>query len=197
MRLDQDPQYTRIPGGGRRLLGPVQYWLAPDHLLLVEVVGLVEKYRRFELGQIEAITVRDTTFRIRRLLAAMVTFTIFGALGFFLLISNQAAATNQTGSLMVGGISVAAALLSLGLMVRWLLLGRACEVRLTTSLQAHFLPAVDSRPQAKVFCAAVVAAARRVQAAEFAAGPAEAAPEAPSAPTGAAAAASSLSPHNP
>ena len=153
MRLPDDPNYTRLPGGSRSILGPAQYWLARDHLLLVEVVWLVEKYRRFDLKDLEALTVRPTWTRVWIWSALSIPMAIGLGLGIYLWREET-----QTGSLVVAGILVGLAI-ALGGICIWLgVLGPGCEVRLTTSVQSIVLPGLRFRAGAARFRAALLAA---------------------------------------
>ena len=58
--LRHDSNYTRLPGGGSTLSGQATYWLAKDHLLLVEVQFATERYRRFNLEEIQTVIIRRT-----------------------------------------------------------------------------------------------------------------------------------------
>jgi len=57
--------YRRLPGRARRRFGLFtrqrqELWLAPDHLLLVEYNGFVERYKRFYLRDIRLLVVCRT-----------------------------------------------------------------------------------------------------------------------------------------
>jgi hypothetical protein len=58
--LSHDTQYTRLKVRGRTLLGSASYWLAADHLLIVELSSVVERYRRIALKDISVMTIRGT-----------------------------------------------------------------------------------------------------------------------------------------
>jgi len=57
--------YRRLPGRARRRFGLFTHqrqelWLAPDHLLLVEHNGFVERYKRFYLRDIRLLVLCRT-----------------------------------------------------------------------------------------------------------------------------------------
>jgi hypothetical protein len=52
--------YRRLPGRGRTPLGSDSLWVGEDHLLLVELRGFTESYRRFYFRDVQAITLRRT-----------------------------------------------------------------------------------------------------------------------------------------
>lgn len=52
--------YRRLPGRGRTALGSTTLWIGDDHLLLVELRGFTETYRRFYFRDVGAILVRRT-----------------------------------------------------------------------------------------------------------------------------------------
>ena len=63
-RLQNDPAYRRLKCSSNYVVGHVSYWLASDHLLLVDVIGFVERYRQFRLADIELIVIRPTRTRM-------------------------------------------------------------------------------------------------------------------------------------
>ena len=52
--------YRRLPGRGRTPLGSHSLWIGEDHLLLVELRGFTETYRRFYFRDVQAIILRRT-----------------------------------------------------------------------------------------------------------------------------------------
>ncbi|HMO64161.1 MAG TPA: hypothetical protein PKE47_02860, partial [Verrucomicrobiota bacterium] len=60
MTLRQNPAYRRLRVGGRGPLGSASYWLAADHLMIVEDNGVTEKSRRLELRDIAALVAAPT-----------------------------------------------------------------------------------------------------------------------------------------
>lgn len=158
MRLAEDPNYTRLPGSKRTLFGHVQYWLAKDHLLLVEVIGLTERYRRFELKDMIALTVRPT--RLRLWLSLILTPIALICLGWALYLYSaqaMALAPEIAAVLSVLGLIALSALL-------WLAAGGVgCEVRLTTSVQSLVLPGLKFRRGVERFREALLKALPRTE----------------------------------
>ncbi len=158
MRLAEDPNYTRLPGSSRTFFGLVQYWLAKDHVLLVEVIWVTERYRRFELKDMIALTVRPTRLRLWLSLVLIPIVPICLGLALYL---NRA----QPIELSQG---VAVALAVLGLIALSALLwvaarGEGCEVRLTTSVQSLVLPGLKFRRGMERFREALVNALPRAE----------------------------------
>src|SRR6187402_736892 len=58
--LKTDSNYRRMKIGGRGWNGSASYWLGSDHLLVVEVVNYVERYRRFYFRDIQAMVVQQS-----------------------------------------------------------------------------------------------------------------------------------------
>ncbi|MBW8864613.1 MAG: hypothetical protein JF609_06765 [Verrucomicrobia bacterium] len=50
--------------GRAGLLSTSSFWQGPDHLLIVEVAGTVEKYRRFYFRDIQAVIIQNTRTRL-------------------------------------------------------------------------------------------------------------------------------------
>jgi len=153
MRLADDSNYTRLPGGSRSVLRPVQYWLARDHVLLVEVVWLVEKYRRFDLKDLEALTVRPTWARASILVGLMILMVPLLGLGGYLWIQESDRASRAIAGALLG---LALAIAAYG--ARIVSFGPGCEVRLTTSVQSIVLPGLRFRKGAERFRAALLVA---------------------------------------
>lgn len=63
--LKNDPDFTRLKKlGGRTSMGSASYWLARDHLMVVEVSNYNERYRRFYFRDIQAVIVLRNSFRM-------------------------------------------------------------------------------------------------------------------------------------
>lgn len=146
MRLAEDANYTRLPGSARSFLGTVQYWRGPDHLLLVEVLWLVERYRRFDFQDMVALTIQPTRRFVWMSLVYGALIFCFGGLGFL-------AWSEGPGEVrwVFGGLALALALMSLAALVWILARGPSCEVRLTTSVQTLRLPGLRSLRGARRF----------------------------------------------
>lgn len=166
MRLAEDPAYTRLPGSRRALMGDVQYWLARDHLLLVEVVGMVEKYRRFDLQELVALTVRPTRQRLWQMLVLGLLAGAILAFGVFLIFLSP---TDETR--LIGEVCLGLPVILLGMMGGVLWVGPSCELRLTTSVQTLVLPGLHRRKGAEMFRAALLRAVQPTVAASSPAPP--------------------------
>lgn len=153
MRLADDPNYIRLPGGSPALLGPAHYWLAKDHLLLVEVIWLVEKYRRFDLKDLGALTIRPTWVRAWIWSALAVPMAISLALGIYLWLEETETVSRVIAAMLIG---LAINLMGIGIWIARL--GEGCEVRLITSVQSMILPGIRFRKGAERFRRALVTA---------------------------------------
>jgi len=157
MRLTDDSNYTRLPGGSPNPIGPVQYWLGPDHLLLVEVVWFVEKYRRFDFIDLQALTVRPTWIRVWMwlvLFMALISLTGGGTALVFLA---------PPAFRVLAVLLLASTAAPLGLALWIVALGPGREVRLTTSVQTVVLPGLRFDRKVEKFRSALVAAVNAAQ----------------------------------
>jgi hypothetical protein len=120
--------YTKISNGGLLMtLVPglrTKLYLGTDHLLLIEQLILVERYKRFYYRDIQAITATQSS---RWLVFAGLwgLLTLLGALPFF--VHNPIALIS--GTLFTGLFGFA--------FVRNLIQGPTCIVRLRTAVQTH------------------------------------------------------------
>ena len=158
MRLAQDPQYSRLPSGGWTQNGPVQYWLGRDHFLLVEVVWFVEKYRRFDLKDVEALIIRPTAWRAWGSGALLVPTLLLLTLcaGFFWANRKDFEAFPE---LLLGGGILVVTLVLLSSLVTFFFRGPTSQVRLTTSVQSINLPGLSRQKAARQFRDQVLSAA--------------------------------------
>ena len=62
--LQHNPAYRRLRSSWIPLIGNTSYWLAEDHLLVVEVLGVLERYRKFRLEDIEHVVIRPNRLRL-------------------------------------------------------------------------------------------------------------------------------------
>jgi hypothetical protein len=64
--LKKDPNYRRLKlsANARSLMASYTYWLAPDHLLMVQVSNYTERYRRFYFRDIQSILVQRSAIRL-------------------------------------------------------------------------------------------------------------------------------------
>lgn len=153
--LAQDPNYRRIPLPGRTLFGRCSYWLAKDHLLVVEVQYATESYRRFALRDIASLAVRST-----RAFELGITFG-----GVFVLASAAfALGLLSDGSPMAAGVVAGVLLLpSLVATLLHLARGRTAYCELITAVQTYRLPGVGRWKHADRLIQALSAAAREMQ----------------------------------
>jgi len=115
-------EYRRLPGRGRTPLGSDSLWIGEDHLLLVELRGFTETYRRFYFRDVQAIILRRTDRAGR-------VAVLLGVLGLVFL--GFAADAGPVWNVVWGGVS---GLLFLGLAVN-VALGPSCSCVLRTALQ--------------------------------------------------------------
>jgi hypothetical protein len=114
-------EYRRLPGSKWTPLGSVTLWAGEDHLLLVELRGFTEIYRRFYFRDVQAIVLRGVERTGERVL--------FGIFALILLL--LAVATGRPWTIFWGSLS---ALLFLALVVD-LARGPGCACTLRTALQ--------------------------------------------------------------
>ncbi len=154
-RLSKDPSYQRL-NKGRAIMGNVSYWLAVDHLLLVQVTLAQEQYRRFELRDLELMVVRPNSVRrIAGWVVGILLAIFLGLAGFatFRTVTNPAA--DEAALAILAAIPAAI----LGIVWLWILVpGRFCQVRIRTGVQTLFAPGIVRLPKARRFVAAIRAA---------------------------------------
>ncbi len=120
--------YRRLPGRARKFLGAVTLWMAPDHLLLVEMQAYAESYRRFYFRDIQAIVTRRTD---RRLVGSILYVCVI------LVLATAWAASTSTVVRVIWQIQTGVLLL---LFAIHLGLGPTCACHLRTVLQEVELP---------------------------------------------------------
>jgi hypothetical protein len=114
--------YRRLPGRARTPLGSDTLWVGEDHLLLVELRGFTETYRRFYFRDVQAIILRRTD-------RAATVGILLGVLG--LVFVGVATGAGPFWNVFWGGVS---GLLFLGLALN-VALGPTCSCVLRTALQ--------------------------------------------------------------
>ena len=114
--------YRRLPGRGRTPLGADSLWIGEDHLLLVELRGFTETYRRFYFRDVQAIVLRRTD-------RAAKVGTLLGVLGLAFL--GVATGAGPIWNVFWGSVS---GILLLGLVLN-VALGPTCSCVLRTALQ--------------------------------------------------------------
>jgi hypothetical protein len=154
-RLQNDPAYRRLKCSSNYVVGHVSYWLASDHLLLVDVIGFVERYRQFRLADIELIVIRPT--RTRMLLGSIgacvaIPLVILAAFLWTLYLGT-------TDSEYAVGASIASVFAALALMALTLILarGQICQTRLVTGVQEIRLPGMFRLRDAQALADALAA----------------------------------------
>lgn len=151
-KLSQDPRYRRLPSC-RPFIGSASYWLASDHLLIVDVIGLLERYRRIRLDDIEVVLVQPNHHR--RLFAGLIAgllFLMLPVLGFIV----YAARSNGDSELLpLLFFLLVIALLPIGLLLWILIPGPFCQTRLRTSVQDIRLPGLFRLKVAREFVVAL------------------------------------------
>ena len=126
--LKHDPNFSRIRVRARGLGGVASYWLGPDHLLIVEVAGTQERYRRFYYRDIQAIAMRRTEW-------GRVWNGVLGLLAFFLGLG--ATLVDELPGQIAFGIAAVVFLVAGGWNT-WR--GPTCSCQLRTAVQADELP---------------------------------------------------------
>jgi hypothetical protein len=160
--LRHNPDYVRLPGGGLTSAGMVSYWLARDHLLVVEVQVVSESYRRIELRDFQSLSLLATWTHLWSSILlgviaigmcgfSLVTFSLERANGF----------SEPSGIVVVFG--VISMLLTAGL-VASLRRGIGCRTELQTSVQTIPLAGLRRWRKAEQFLAAITPAIQAAQA---------------------------------
>lgn len=177
--LAKDPNYRRIPLPGRTLTGRCSYWLAKDHLLVVEVQFATESYRRFALRDIAGMVVRGTrSFELGITVGGVLVLGSAAIAIGFLNNDNPVAAGVTAGVLFLP--SLVATLVHLSR-------GRTAYCDLITAVQTFRLPGVNRQKQAERLIQTLQAATREVEGSIPSPAPAPSpgtTPDAPSAPEG-------------
>ena len=154
-RLSKDPSYQRLHKG-RAVTGNVSYWLAADHLLLVQVTLAQEQYRRFELRDLELVVVRPNS--VRRIAGWIVGVFLAGLLGLAAFATFRAVADPGSDAAALAIVAAIPAAI-LGIAFLWILIpGRFCQVRIRTGVQTLYAPGIVRLPTARKFVAAIRAA---------------------------------------
>jgi hypothetical protein len=161
--LLQDPAYRRLRSSLIPLVGSSSYWLAEDHLLVVDVFGLVERYRKFRLEDIEHIVIRPNRLRlILGLILGSLLIPFLGmAIGFW--IAGLTAIDGEGEGWIVAAVfvSVVAAIL-IPILAFVLIGGTMCEVRMTTAVQEIRLPGLYRLPKARALVQELQATTQRL-----------------------------------
>lgn len=122
--------YTKLSRKKRSLMGSVQLWLGDDHILVVRSMRFTEEYRRFQLGDIQAVA---ATERPQRVWLEVVLFAL-SALTFLLMIEVDAV----VGRIFFGLVGASLA----GAAVYDFARGQRVRCRLLTEVSAEVLEPV-------------------------------------------------------
>ncbi len=137
-RLKNDPAYRRLKSSPNFVLGHVSYWLAADHLLLVDVIGFVERYRQFRLADIELIVIRPT--RTRMLLGTIGACITAPLVILAAWLWSQYLSTSDADWAVGASIASAFAAVAATALALILARGQICQTRLVTGVQEIRLP---------------------------------------------------------
>ena len=129
--------YVKLRGTGSSLVERISLYLAPDHLLQASSSGYSESYLRFYFRDIQAITVRKTSYG----LIFNIVWAVLAAL-FLALAVDSAEAAIAWG--IVGGIF-------LGLLLMNFFAGPTCVCEIQTAVQKRRLGAVTRLRRAQRF----------------------------------------------
>jgi hypothetical protein len=143
--------YRKLTRRKRTLLGYSQLWLAPDHILLVKSMRLVEQYQRFALADIQAITITKSPDRTPYQVVAALAATLWALT--FLAVNAPFA---KYFFVITGAIALAAVIVDL-------LRGPYCRCNLTTAVSRELLRPVSRLRTAQSFLAIVQPAIEAVQ----------------------------------
>lgn len=153
MVLSKDPTYQRIKARTRTVLGSASYWLAQDHLLVVDIESTMERYRRFNLEDLEAVIIRDT----RRFGLWNV---VLGVLDLFFVVFMILLVQGDQTAFVVCGIVL---FILVVLTILNLVLGPTAYCELVTAVQTFRMPGVARRRDADRIAAALKAQSETLQ----------------------------------
>lgn len=156
-----NPDYVRLPGGGLTSAGMVSYWLARDHLLVVEVQIVSDSYRRIDLRDFQSLSLMATRTHLwPSIILGLITIGISG-FGLAIFSLERANGFSEPSGIVVvfGVISM---LLTAGL-VASLRRGIGCRTELRTSVQSIPLPGLRRWRKAEQFLAALTPAIQAAQ----------------------------------
>lgn len=149
VRLQNQPAYRRLKSSMKVYPTHVSYWLGADHLLVVDVVGFVERYRQIRLEDIELILIRPTALRLilGSILGAM-ALPLVALTGWLLYVGISTADTDWYVGAAIAGFALAVTLAALA----WVTIGgRTCQTRLVTGVQEIRLAGLYRVPRAQAF----------------------------------------------
>ncbi len=145
MRAGTNP-YKRLPGRARKLFGLFsnarqQLWLGPDHLLVAEVKAYTERYKRYYLKDIQALTMCPTNAG-RIVNAVLLGFSGLFLIPVLLLFPNRHLPSLEGLALPVMILLAGISALFLLFLFGNVLLGPTCICHLHTAVQAERLSAL-------------------------------------------------------
>ena len=161
--LHQNPAYRKLRSSLIPLVGSSSYWLAEDHLLVVDVMGVLERYRKFQLDDIENIVIRPNRLRlILGLILGILLIPFLGmAIGFW--IAGLTATDGEGEGWIVAAVFVSTiAAILIPILAFVLIGGTMCEVRMTTAVQEIRLPGLYRLPKARALVQELQSAAQRL-----------------------------------
>lgn len=133
MTIRNDPNFKRLKVGGSGPFGSAEYWVGPDHLLVVSTSFYTESYRRFFFRDIQAIICQKTRMAT--------VISVLSILGLILSFAIGAAARAQTaGDITAVVLCAIAAVLSAVVLIVNAVRGDTCVVQVTTAVQNAALP---------------------------------------------------------
>ncbi len=148
-RLQNDPGYRRLKSSLKAYPSHASYWLAADHLLVVDVVGFVERYRQIRLEDIELVLIRPTALRlILGWILGAVALPFAALTGWMLYVGNSTADTDWYVGAAIAGFVLATVL---GAWALVMVGGQTCQTRLVTGVQEIRLAGLYRVPRATAF----------------------------------------------
>ena len=149
--LHQNPAYRKLRSSLIPLVGSSSYWLAEDHLLVVDVLGVLERYRKFQLEDIENILI----------LGLLLVPFVAMAIGFWIAGLNSTDGGGEPWIFAAIFATTIAAIL-LPILAFVLIGGTMCEVRMTTAVQEIRLPGLYRLPKARALVQELQSAAQKL-----------------------------------
>lgn len=147
---DPRGEYTRLPGRGQPLSAYLfggdrqALYLGPGHLLVMRRERYAESVKRFDLSDIQAITVQSTN--AGTVLSVLIGFTLAA----FGLVLAAVLASDSVDVRILAGLPLGATVLLLAGSLVWnLMRGPTCETRLHTAVQVQPLTALTRLNSAK------------------------------------------------
>lgn len=169
--LRHDPRYRRLKVTSPGMFSSASYWLATDHLFVVEQSGYAERYHRFALDDIQALIIRGTQNH-QWWLSLFGTSFLGWLIGILIIYLNQPVGVFTSGALVGAGICLGLALISLIFAVENWRRGPACACHIQTGVQVRPLPLLTRQPKAELLLRELTPLIQQVQGNATAAAPA-------------------------